>query len=207
MIENPFFLAGRELWLYNRSSAFICIIRCPLWRCAERFSSPFIFYVLGTQGRRLTSHNISNHITCDRSNVVIILGPYSFPGNECKSTPSLLASDSSWQRGCSLYNHVSFSLFLSMYFWKAYPLLPSLFLRSSWVASSGVSFGLIFNWAFEAVPWGGCWLVRDRCRLCANPERVRCGYHLHGGRERSGRPSPTSECAVMKVMWQLNGND
>lgn len=95
---------GGGLCLPNQVSTFICIMHGPLWGCKEGFSSPFIFYILGTQQRRLTSHNISNHITCDQSNVVIILRPYSFPSNECKSTPSLLASDSSWQRGCYSYN-------------------------------------------------------------------------------------------------------
>lgn len=82
-------------WLHNQFSAFICIMHGLLRRYREKFSSPFIFFILGTEWRRLTLQNISNHITCDQSNVVIILRPYSFPSNEYKSTPSLLASDSS----------------------------------------------------------------------------------------------------------------
>ena len=103
----------------------------------------------GHRGRRLTLHNISNHITCNRSNAVIILGPYSSPSNECKSTPSLLASDSSWQWGCYSYNQCLFHpLFFPVHFWKAYSLPAPLllfFLSSRWVASSRVSLGLIFN--------------------------------------------------------------
>lgn len=170
------------------------------------FISIYFQYLEDTR-ERLTSH-ISNHITCDWSNVVIILRPYSFPSNECKSTPSLLASDSSWQRGCYFYNQCVVHPLFSVHFWKACSLLPpSLFPCSQWMASNRVSFGLIFNWAFEAVPWGECWLVRDRCKLCANPERLRCGYHLHTGRKRSGWPSPACMCAVMKAMWRLNGED
>lgn len=82
-------------WLHNQFSAFICIMHGLLRRYREKCSSPFIFYILRTEWKRLTLHNISNHITCDQSNVVIILRPYSFPSNEYKSTPSLLASDSS----------------------------------------------------------------------------------------------------------------
>lgn len=80
---------GGKSWLRNHFSACICIMCDPLRRCRGRFSSPFIWYISGTERRRLTRHNISNQITCDQSNVVIVLGPYSFPSNECKSTPSL----------------------------------------------------------------------------------------------------------------------
>lgn len=92
--ESPSCGRRGKSWLHNHFSACICIMCDPLRRCRGRFSSPFIWYISGTE-RRLTRHNISNQITCDQSNVVIVLGPYSFPSNECKSTPRLLRQ---WQQ-------------------------------------------------------------------------------------------------------------
>lgn len=102
---------------------------------------------------------------------------------------------------------VSFTLRLSVHFCEACFLIrpPSHLLRGQWVADSKVSFGLIFNYAFEAVPWGGHWLVRGRCRLFVSPGRRGCSYHLHGGRKRSCQTSRACMYAVMKVMWRLNG--
>lgn len=99
-------LVGQKSLLLGEGGRDGCIISSPLsfvsyvahWGDAERDFHLHLFSISWGHGRgRLTSRNISNHITCDHSNVVIILGPYSFPSNECKSTPSPLASDGSWQ--------------------------------------------------------------------------------------------------------------
>lgn len=109
---------------------------------------PLYFLYLGDTGEeRWTSHNISSAharacIACYHSNVVIILRPHSFPSNECKSTPSPLASDGSWQEDVAALN-------LGCTFKTAL----------SWFAPSHRCAiqprGLIFNWASEAEPRGG----------------------------------------------------
>lgn len=78
-------------------------------RESERFSSHFIFYISGTRAKRDEHRTTSpphtrTCIACYHSNVVIILGPHSFPSNECKSTPSPLASDGSWQEDVAALN-------------------------------------------------------------------------------------------------------
>lgn len=125
---------GEEQRLHNRFSACICIMRGPLRRCRGRFSSPFIGYISGTERRRLTRHNISNHIACDQSNVVIVPGPRSFPGNECKSTPSCTE------------DVAPFLLLLSLYFQKCFLLLPPpVFPETQTVVSKPLAFGVTFK--------------------------------------------------------------
>lgn len=167
----------------------------PLWRNGARFSSSFIFHFLGTHGRRLTLHNISDLIVCNLSNAVIILRLYLFPSNESKSTPSLLASEGSWQRGRYFCSRCLFHPVLSVHFER---LFSSPTLLPLYVAHERPTAQLALVWYLikpsRLRHEGECCLVRDRCGLCANPERVRWGYHLQGERKRSGWPSPTLVC-------------
>lgn len=137
--------------LHNHFSASVWIICGPFRtgreRESERFSSHFIFYISGTRAKRDEHRTTSPPhtracIACYHSNVVIILGPHSFPSNECKSTPSPLASDGSWQEDVVALNlGCTFKTALS---WFA----PShrCAIQPRW---------LIFNWASEAEPRGG----------------------------------------------------
>lgn len=179
----------------NQLTASICIMHGPLWRNGARFSSSFIFHFLGTHGRRLTLHNISDLIVCNLSNAVIILRLYLFPSNESKSTPSLLASEGSWQRGRYFCSRCLFHPVLSVHFERLFSsptLLPLHVAHERPTAQLALVWYLIKPSRLRHE--GECCLVRDRCGLCANPERVRWGYHLQGERKRSGWPSPTLVC-------------
>lgn len=137
--------------------------------------------------------------------MVIILRPYSFSSDERKSTHRLLACDSSWKE--EVTSTITPSPIYSALCGMAYSApstLSSLFLCSSWAASYTVSFGVIFNWAFETVPWGERLLVGDKCRLHANPERGRWSYHLRGERKRSGRTSPSIRVCCNKTDLWIN---
>lgn len=110
---------GRDGCIISSLHSFVSYV--AHWGDAERDFHLHLFSISWGHGRgRLTSHNISNHITCDHSNAVIILGPYSFPSNECKSTPSPLASDGSWQEDVTSTVVVSLNLVLSLHFQRCF---------------------------------------------------------------------------------------
>lgn len=167
---------GGASCLHNHCSARIWIMRGPLWRRRGRFSSPFIWYISGTERRRLRRHSISNHIACDQSNVVVVLGPYAFASNECKSTPSLLRQWQQLHRGrCSLP---------PWHFWETFFLLPP-FLWCTPLATD--SFGVIV----QSKPWSctetGTLANEGQMQavcLSVRPERVKWGRGgipaLHG---------------------------
>lgn len=174
--------------MHNRFSACICIMRGPLRRCRGRFSSPFIGYISGTERRRLTRHNISNHIACDQSNVVIVPGPRSFPGNECKSTPSCTEDVAPFLLLLLL------SLFFPEMFSSPPSSLPPNVSETQTVVSKLLAFGATFKQSLDPVcSSGDFWLMRgDGRRLGDNPETAK-REGVGGGAVRQ-----------RKYMWWLN---